>query len=1579
MNRLLLLLIIQLVFASVSFAEVDYSLLFKNGVFVPRENKGLLIEEEQGKVKRNTTLFAGIQFYAIPTLEQQKALKSMGVKLGGYMKNKAYTAVIPQDALEELKHFGVRSIFGIDNKYKIDSRLGGYGENGEEITVWVQVFEGFDFEEAHNLVREKDFEITFGHENFRQFEVKLHSSRLQQLSSIPCVIWIEPTPPENISFNLPGVRSHRANVLQSTIMGQRGLTGKGVFVGEWDGAGVGNHIDYNNRLTNIDPFVSGGNGNHSTHVCGTFAGAGNRNPFAKGMAPEVRIFAWDFIGNITMEMDTGIVKYPFVITQNSYGYNPAGDPCVSRGTYDINSYGIDVLVNTHPHLLHVFANGNSRGNNCVAGGFRTVGSGYQSAKNVLTVGAVTGEDVNSTFSSYGPTIDGRIKPDVTAVGVDVYSTFPNDNYQGGYNGTSMACPGVSGTSALLYEHFRNLNSGQNPFFHTLKAALCNTARDLGNKGPDFSYGYGRIDGDKAAEVLENNLYLVDSLSQGDTLIKKITIGPGSNTKEMKIFLCWQDVPALSSVGTTLVNNLDLVVIDPLGNIIRPLVPNFNVPTSVAIQRIDTLNTNEQIVIENPIQGEYTVLVVGTEVPAGTPTFTLTWWETEPFIRLSYPFGGETWLPPSAAASAQRIAWDAYGMSGNFSIEFSADSGATWQILVNNLDINNRFWNWQTASDTLNTNKAFIKITATGSSGFESQNIVPFTILNNPQLGGPDAVTCSERITLTWKPNSIYESYNVHQLVNGEMQIVGNTSDSFFVVRDLVDFERNWFALSGIANGGYESPRSLARLHVAGGSLKAPEIIQQPLVENYCTGDTVVLISKATGTQNIFSRWEYSQDQGNTWDTIPLEHSDTLALIVKSFNNNLWTRNAYYNQCGGFEYTNELFAIIDTVIDFVQSPTQNLLCIGDSATFSVLPSSLFPPKFHWEMSFDLGVVWNKITGSDSQFTIGIGNVSFDQSGRIFRVVAENNCGMFTSNQARLIVRPPLSVSLPADTTLCTGQTLPLIANTSGGDTSNYIFSWTPTGENTHSIIANPSTTRTYRVILSDACTPGFASDTIRITRREPLSIELYNSDTTICIGSSINTQVKVKGGLPGSYTLRWLFDTLADTSETFSPSQSGYYGFKVEDGCSQEIPADSFMVNFFAPLSVTIDPVDTLCFGQTALLKANPSGGLSSAYELVWDNGAKTGNEYSVLPLTTSAYTVSLKDNCTVTPASQDITVNVRAPLSLNLVGPSEVCFGDSITLNTFAFGGRPATYEYIWQPSAPNQTFFSSKPTQTNNYQVQLRDGCSPPISRNMIVQVNPLPSMGISVTPNPLCSDRVTRFRQINATPNSPQTSVVKIGNNIVQNNNLDFEFSLSAAGFYDVELNITDVKGCSNDTVYNNLVQVVAMPNPDFTFTPPVTDIDRPRITFTNQSTNATSVLWDLDFGISSNANVVNYEYTDTGWYNITLTAYNSLGCDSSITKTLRINDVFRAHIPTAFSPGSDGLNDTWLPVMRGVKEYHVKIFNRKKSLVYESTDMTTGWNGKINNTDEFAGVGVYVFVIVIIDINGQIHEEKGTIFVK
>src|SRR5690606_6289659 len=125
-------------------------------------------------------------------------------------------------------------------------------------------------------------------------------------------------------------------------------------------------------------------------------------------------------------------------------------------------------------------------------------------------GAVAGDDANSTFSSYGPTIDGRIKPDVTGVGVDVYSTFPDDNYQGGYNGTSMSCPGVSGTSALLYEHFRNLNSGQNPFFHTLKAALCNTARDLGNKGPDFSYGYGRIDGDKAAEVLENNLYLVDS-------------------------------------------------------------------------------------------------------------------------------------------------------------------------------------------------------------------------------------------------------------------------------------------------------------------------------------------------------------------------------------------------------------------------------------------------------------------------------------------------------------------------------------------------------------------------------------------------------------------------------------------------------------------------------------------------------------------------------------------------------------------------------------------------------------------------------------------------------------------------------------------------------------------------------------------------------------------------------------------------------------------------------------------------------------------------------------------------------------
>ena len=137
---------------------------------------------------------------------------------------------------------------------------------------------------------------------------------------------------------------------------------------------------------------------------------------------------------------------------------------------------------------------------------RPLNQDFKSAKNILTVGSMN----NVTYSnggagSRGPTTDGRIKPEIVAGGVNIISTIPVNNYSG-MTGTSMSCPTATGILALITERYRQLFGGVNPDGALLKALVTNSAMDLGNPGPDFTFGFGMINGRTTVEALEQNHY-----------------------------------------------------------------------------------------------------------------------------------------------------------------------------------------------------------------------------------------------------------------------------------------------------------------------------------------------------------------------------------------------------------------------------------------------------------------------------------------------------------------------------------------------------------------------------------------------------------------------------------------------------------------------------------------------------------------------------------------------------------------------------------------------------------------------------------------------------------------------------------------------------------------------------------------------------------------------------------------------------------------------------------------------------------------------------------------------------------------
>ncbi len=257
-----------------------------------------------------------------------------------------------------------------------------------------------------------------------------------------------------------------------------------------------------------------------------------------------------------------------------------------------------------------------------------------SAKNVIAVGAVDINKQIASFSSRGPTRDGRVKPDIVARGVNVYSTIPGDQYTSGPipgTGTSMSAPVVTGVSALLVEQWRRTFGGQNPTPAILKTLMIATAEDLGNPGPDFTYGFGLLNARSAVDTIiadgaQGRRIATKSIATGEKVEIPVSL---SATQNLRVVLGWSDPEVLTFpidsgdptdplAAATLVNDLDLKIIDPRGNEVLPYVLDATNPSQPATRGVNRLDNTEEVEISGAAAGTYKIVVTGTNVTASSP-------------------------------------------------------------------------------------------------------------------------------------------------------------------------------------------------------------------------------------------------------------------------------------------------------------------------------------------------------------------------------------------------------------------------------------------------------------------------------------------------------------------------------------------------------------------------------------------------------------------------------------------------------------------------------------------------------------------------------------------------------------------------------------------------------------------------------------------------------------------------------------------------------------------------------------------------------------------------------------------------
>ncbi len=779
-----------------------YNLLLKSGKFIPEKNitSEQLDQFNRNAVKNAEKTFAIIQFEQLPTENEKQQLKQSGIELLDYIPDNAYTVTItgPVNAVF-LNRLKVRALVELSAQQKMQPELakGNFPTWAVKVAgtvdVWISFPKSFSYEYVQHELQIRNFEITsIQNKDYRVIALRVPVQRLGELALLPFIEFVQSIPSEDKPINYNSIFASRANILKTKLaFGGKNLNGQGVVVGVGDDGDIQTHLDFTGRLINRAGATPGA---HASHVAGTIGGAGIIQELYTGYAPKITIIGQVF-SNILTYAPIYVQDYGMVITNNSFG--AVVNDCDYNGLYDLSARILDQQAFDLPELQHVFAAGNDGSRTCAPypAGFKTVVGGYQSAKNVLTVGSTDYKRDLSGFSSRGPVRDGRLKPEIMSQGQFVASTWVYNLYSYN-NGTSMAAPGVSGGLALLIQRYRQLHNGANPKNTLMKALLCNGASDRGNAGPDFNYGFGSMNLLRSIQMTEDSTYFNATITPAAINIHSITVP--ANTAQLKVLLYWQDPPAAMLATKTLVNDIDLEVISPGGSLL-PLTLD-TLPASVnniALNRADHINNIEQVVINNPAAGSYSLKVTGTSIVQNpSQQYVLVYDAIPAALVLTNPVGGESLVPSVSRLDTSYIEWDSYGdPSNSFTLEFSSDNGNNWSSLSSTIPASTRIYNWGVPN--IATDVARIRISKNGT-GF-TQTSHPFTITAMP-VDSLTPIQCEGYINLGWRSVPGATDYEVMMLRGDEMVSVATTTALNYVFSGLSKDSVYWVTVRPRING-----------------------------------------------------------------------------------------------------------------------------------------------------------------------------------------------------------------------------------------------------------------------------------------------------------------------------------------------------------------------------------------------------------------------------------------------------------------------------------------------------------------------------------------------------------------------------------------------------------------------------------------------------------------------------------------------------------------------------------------------------------------------------------------------------------
>lgn len=806
--RFQLVFVFLLLASSFLTAQNSFAVNFKGMVYQPEENISTfdpqLIKQEE--VVSNK-FYRFVQFNNALKKEEITILEEKGIHLLSYIPSYTYLASFSKDLIKsDLMGLNIRSVWEVQKNLKLSEdvrnrSLPDWSLEGQNALLLVEYYKDLNQGLIIQLLTEKKIEVMHsnGVNNFLQISIPI--DRLEELQDLPYLESISPKAPPSIKDDRRGRALHRVNKLDPNIMGARNYTGKGITTLVRDDGEVFNHIDFKGRLD--QSFSDESRGSHGDGVAGILGGAGNLNPVNKGMAHESTIYVIDYQADFLDETMSLFSNRDVIVTNSSYsngcnaGYTPI-TRIVDQQTFD------------NPTLMHVFSAGNAGQGlvdeddnpfECGYGAGLTwanITGGHKQGKNVIATANLNYRGEIMASSSRGPAYDGRIKPDIAANGNNHVSTGEEQGYIS-FGGTSGAAPVVAGVMAMLHEAYE-VNHGTRANAALLKAIMLNTATDLGNKGPDFIYGWGSLNGYRAALGIEEGRFLHEDINQDQQKTHTITIP--ENVAEVRIMTYWPDQESAAFSQVALFNDLNTELKSSNGTTYLPWIldssPNATSLSAPATKGLDNLNNMEQISIDSPEPGDYTLEVSGFQVPYGSNDYYVVWEFRMNEIDIIFPDGGEN----LNNNTSEVIHWDATGNEGDFILTHIDSEGNETQIGQTNGS--RRYFEWYTPASF--SEKSKIRV---ARGGLSDESTAPFLLANNPTNLEFKFDENRSPEFLNWQSDSLPISYNIYALGDNVMEKIETVEADSFAVPNNAIYNANWVAVSANYADGTEGKRSIA--------------------------------------------------------------------------------------------------------------------------------------------------------------------------------------------------------------------------------------------------------------------------------------------------------------------------------------------------------------------------------------------------------------------------------------------------------------------------------------------------------------------------------------------------------------------------------------------------------------------------------------------------------------------------------------------------------------------------------------------------------------------------------------------------